>query len=100
MAVEGCYSKVGDVITCTGKYQVIKIYKREDNIFYLVAAVDQPKRMVSLVDGFAMVCTEFDADDKLPEMPFELLDQASAYIAEQGIDDGPAAKDEEKGGDE
>ena len=103
MAVEGCYSKVGDVITVPAQFQILKIYAKEDTIYYLCAAVDNPKKMVSLHDGHVMLNTEYDRAETMIDMDFEMLDAATAFIEKNYSDEGPKGDegpDETTGGDE
>lgn len=99
MTSEGCYSKVGDVITVPAKFQILKIYAKEDTIFYLCAAVDDPKKMVSLGDGHSMINTEYDRAETMSDMEFDMLDSATAFIAEHYSDEGSKG-DELPGSDE
>lgn len=91
------YAKVGDTITVPIKLQIVKVYAADDQIFYLTLPIDNPKRMVALADPFFMVCTEPDADSRLPDMPMDMLNKAATYAQEfleedEGDnDDGPTS---------
>jgi len=97
-----CYHKEGDVLTMPIKLQVIKTLTRNDIIYYLVAPVDAPKRFVTLDGPFFVVNTEYDADDKLPDMDLKMLDQATEFIAANFQDEDPDGDPEVEGngGDE
>jgi hypothetical protein len=99
--MSGCYGKIGDILTVPSKFQIVKVFSRNDIVYYLAAAVDSPKRNVTMPGGFCVLNTEFDADDKLPDMPMDLLDQAAAYIATNfGDETPPPAEDGEDGEEE
>lgn len=93
------YAKVGECVTVPLKLQVVKIYAREDHVFYLAIPVDQPKRLVVLKDPYFMVCTEYDSDSKLPDMHMEMLEQAAKWV-EDNLTEDQADETEEETGDE
>lgn len=107
--MSGCYASVGDVITVPVQMQVAKVYAHEDYIYYLCLPIDNPKRHVTLPGPCAMVSTEYDSDESLPEMPMPMLTKAAEYAQEllkdaddsddaDGPEDGPAegpTRDEE-----
>jgi hypothetical protein len=75
---------------------VVKIVGHEDSIFYLGIPVDNPKRLVCLKDPYFVVCPTYDADDKLPDMPMEILEQIAKFVAEHdGTYDAEEADDTE-----
>ena len=78
----GLYVKQGDLITVPLQLQVVKVFGKEDTIYYLAVPVDNPKRLVCLKDPYFVVCPTYDADDKLPDMSMDVLENIAKFVAE------------------